>query len=146
MKKHRKLVQGDSLVYQKGNMVACIWHKRDVNILSTNVSYTEVEVLRYDWVCDGRYQVSCSVSLNVYNQFMAGVDRADQNRGYYRVLRKSRKYWRYSLYFALDVAINNAFILYDQTIAVMPIRYYSLLEFRIDIADQLIAGFNSRKK
>jgi len=128
-------------------MVACIWHdKRDVNISSTNVSHTEVEVLRYDRALGGHYPVPYPVSLNVYNQFKAGVDRADQNRGYYSVLRKSRKYWRYLFYVVLDVAINNAFILYDQTIAVKPIRRYSLLEFRLDLADQLIAGFSSRKK
>ena len=46
-----------------------------------------------------------------YNKNMGGVDLNDQQRNYYAVGRKSRKWWRYLLWFLVDVSIVNAHIL-----------------------------------
>ena len=40
-----------------------------------------------------------------YNKNMGGVDLNDQQRNYYAVGRKSRKWWRYLLWFLVDVSI-----------------------------------------
>ena len=50
------------------------------------------------------------------------------------------------LSFVFDALVNNAFILYDKCVTVKPKRRYALLGFRLNLADQLIAGFSSRKK
>ena len=77
---------------------------------------------------------------------MGGVDNADQMRDYYSTVKKLRKYWRYLLSFVFDASVNNAFILYDKCVTVKPKRHNAPLDFRLDFADQLIAGFSSRKK
>ena len=46
-----------------------------------------------------------------YNKNMGGVDLSDQQRQYYAVGRKSCKWWRYLLWFFIDVSIVNAHIL-----------------------------------
>ena len=52
--------------------------------------------------------VPCPESIIHYSQFMGGVDRRDQLRGFYRCKSKSRKYYKYFLF---NVEITNAYIL-----------------------------------
>ena len=59
-----------------------------------------------------RVPVSCPQAIISYNEFMGGVDRGDQLRGYYSCRTKSRKFYKYIFYFLLDVTITNAFVLY----------------------------------
>ncbi|BFZ19914.1 hypothetical protein BsWGS_22953 [Bradybaena similaris] len=141
-----KMKQGDHVVFQKEHLIATVWHdKRDVFMLSTNTSHTLDSVQRWDRQFRDRNVVPCPAVIRLYNQCMGGVDKADQMRGYYSTLKKCRKYWRYLLCFVFDSAVNNAFILFEQT-AAKPSRRYSLLDFRLDLSEQLIAGFCSRKK
>ena len=49
------------------------------------------------------------VVAHQYNQFMSGVDLADQLRQYYSAGRRSKKYWKYIFWFLVDVSICNAF-------------------------------------
>ena len=42
---------------------------------------------------------------------MGGVDRNDQLRGYYNIEVKSRKFYKYLFYAAMDVAITDTFIM-----------------------------------
>ena len=45
---------------------------------------------------DGHVEnVTCPLSIQLYNSYMGGVDRADQLRGYYRVRMKSHKFYRF---------------------------------------------------
>ena len=147
MKHHRKLAKGQHLVFQKDGMLASIWHdKRDVNLLSTNCSHGDDGVPRWDRLQRDRLIVPCPTVVRLYNEHMGGVDTADQMRGYYSTVKKSHKYWRYLMSFVFDACINNAFILFDKTVLVKPKTRYALLDFRLDLADELIGGFSSRKK
>ncbi|KAK7089368.1 hypothetical protein V1264_025076 [Littorina saxatilis] len=147
MKQHRKLTKGQSLVFQKDNTLASVWHdKRDVNFLSTNCSNEDNSVLRWDRTQQARVAVPCPSVVKLYDQHMGGVDNSDQMRGYYNTVQKSHKYWRYLMSFVFDACINNAYILYDQTVLDKPKTRYALLDFRLDLADHLIGGFSSRKK
>ena len=56
--------------------------------------------------------VPCPEAVIFYNEFMGGVDRGDQLRGYYSCRTKSRKFYKYIFYFLLDVSITNAFVMY----------------------------------
>ena len=51
------------------------------------------------------------ININ-YNNKMGGVDRNDQLlRGYYDIEVKSRKFYKYLFYAAMDVAITDTFIM-----------------------------------
>ena len=85
-----------------------------VKTLSTNCQPNEKgAVLRHQK--DGsRTTVTCPVAIAKYNQFMGGVDRNDQTRQYYHVHLKGRKYYKYIFWFAFEVSIANAYVLYTR--------------------------------
>ena len=49
-----------------------------------------------------------------YNLHMGGVDKMDQSRSYYGVVRSSKKYWKHILFNIFNIAIINIFILFKQ--------------------------------
>ena len=51
----------------------------------------------------------------IYNQFMNGVDLADQYTKYYSFVRKSKKWWKKVCFWLLEVATVNSYILYKST-------------------------------
>ena len=76
-----------------------------------------------------------------YNKNMGGVDLNDQRRNYYAVGRKSRKWWRYLLWFLVDVSIVNGHILETEA---QNHRSRPQLQFRVELAKTLIGEFSSR--
>ncbi|KAL9976895.1 hypothetical protein ACROYT_G014236 [Oculina patagonica] len=76
-----------------------------------------------------------------YNKNMGGVDLSDQQRQYYAVGRKSRKWWRYLLWFFIDVSIVNAHFLECQA---DNHRSKTQLKFRLELLKMLIGDFSSR--
>ena len=78
-----------------------------------------------------------------YNQYMGGVDLNDQLRSYYSSGRSGAKWWRYFLWFILDVAIINAMILEHLSPLQLSPRCHSL---KLDLAKQFIGGFCGRKR
>ena len=92
-----KLQRGESKFQQRGNLVVTMWRDRKlVYIMSTNVSPTATTTVKYR-AKDGHVEnVICPLSIQLYN-YIGGVDRADQLRGYYRVWMKSQKFYRFVL-------------------------------------------------
>ncbi|CAI9721083.1 Hypothetical predicted protein [Octopus vulgaris] len=77
---------------------------------------------------------------------MGGVGKSDQYRAYYPVGRPGKKWWRYILWFLVNLTIVNAHIVYVKSHKVPPPpKDYDHLKFRVDIASQLREGFSSRK-
>ena len=73
---------------------------------------------------------------------MGGVDHSDQMRQYYDTSRRANKWWRYLLWFCLDVSIVNAHILM-QIADNHP--NFTQLQFRIEMVKMLIGDFSSRQ-
>ena len=47
-----------------------------------------------------------------YNEFMGGVDHGDQLLSYYGFSHRTLKWWRRALFYLVEVAIVNAYIMY----------------------------------
>lgn len=83
---------------------------------------------------------------------MNGVDRADQLRSTYSIVRKAAKWWKYLFWFMVDVAICNALILMKEslnhilTMNSAKRRERNQLEFRKKLAHQLIGDFWGKRK
>ena len=70
------------------------------------------------------------------------MDRNDQLRGYYNIEIKSRSIIKYLFYAALDIAITNAFAMSK---FFPSLKKKNLKEFRVQLANELIGNYNSRK-
>ena len=75
---------------------------------------------------------------------MGGVGHFDQLQERYEIGRRSRKWWHRILYFLIDLAIGNAFILWK--VSRKNLGPQDQLYFRLRLARQLISGFSSRER
>lgn len=87
--------------------------------------------------------VKCPLPILQYTARMGGVDRFDQQRGWYSVSRRSRKWWMRLFFFLIDAALVNSYILYSSVAAGNAV---STLQFRSTLFRQLVAGFSARKR
>ena len=136
---------GEMRQAQKGTMLVTVWlDKRQVAVLSSNCSPGDVvPVQRRSKQPPHSVEVRVPSAIHTYNKRMGGVDLSDQLRAYYPSGRSCKKWWRFVLWFLLDVAICNAFLLYGMTHST---RNRTQLQFRLDLAKQLIGGFCGRKR
>ena len=138
--------RGDSMTQQAGNLVVTVWQdNKPVSILSTNAQATPPLTVQRRQKDGTRKEVACPEAIVLYNKYMGGVDKGDQNRGYYHVRLKSRKMYKYIFWFLFDVTINNTFIVHQ--FAPSSGRKHRLLkDFRVQLARELIGDYCSRKQ
>ncbi|XP_050301509.1 piggyBac transposable element-derived protein 4-like [Anthonomus grandis grandis] len=80
-------------------------------------------------------KVPCPKALADYNANMNFVDKFDQNLSYYKIDRKSHKWWHRIFFFFLDAAVVNAFVLYKG----LQLPPLSMKDFRRSIIEGLVA-------
>ena len=143
---HLRMERGEHAFCQRGDLVASVWmDKKPVTMLSTlaqaDVTHTAQRRQR-----DGtKLSVQCTDAVVLHNRYMAGVDKGDQLRQYYRVRIKCCKNYKYIFWFLFDVAITNSYILSLFTPTSMPLSHQQLKTFRMKLADQLVGSYNTRK-
>ena len=136
-----KLRPGQKVISQKGNVIFTKWHdKRDVSILSTNCNPLAADIVVNR---NNDQQVTKPAVVDMYNKNMGGVDLADQLRQYYSVGHSSRRWYRYIFWFLIDLSICDSFILYNNYRLGQGQRKVKQLNFRINLAKQLIGSFSS---
>ena len=116
---------------------------KTVSVLSTNSQPNSEVTISHRQKTGTKVDIQCPEGVQLYNLFMAGVDKNDQLRGYYAVRTKSTKIYKYIFWFIFDVAIVNAFILYQRVPTVG--KKLTLKEFCVELAKQMIGTYNSRK-
>ncbi|KAJ8321519.1 hypothetical protein KUTeg_000931 [Tegillarca granosa] len=138
------LVRGETEQRQHGNLVATVWNDSNyVYILSTNSN-----PVGDGPVCRRSRGGRCQEFLRPppvesYQKLMAGVDRAN-HRSKNPVGHPSKKYWKFFFNFILEICLTNAFLIFCRTPGNND--KYDLLDFRLDIANQLINNFSCRKR
>lgn len=138
--------RGDSITQQAGNLVVTVWQdNKPVSILSTNAQATPQHTVQRRQKDGSRNEVTCPEAIVLYNKYMGGVDKGDQNRGYYQVRLKSRKMYKYVFWFLFDVTIVNTFIL-KQFAPGSGRRRQLLKAFRVQLARELIGDYCGRKQ
>lgn len=127
----------------KGRLSAVKWmDSKPVYLITNYFSPKDTTIVMRKNKDGTRQKVSCPRVVAEYNRIMGGVDRFDQLHERYSVGRRSTKWWHRILYYLIDMAIVNAFILRNVSRRIKTDQ----LSFRINLARQLISGFTSKKR
>ncbi|XP_069105174.1 piggyBac transposable element-derived protein 2-like [Argopecten irradians] len=142
------LRRGETQQLQHDNLVATVWKdKKLVHLMSTTSDPVGDDPVVRRLRGGAMAEFVRPPPVTAYHKYMGGVDRHMQHRAKYPVGIPSKKYWKYFVNFMLEVSVINAFLIYKNTPGVqLPSARYSLLDFRMDLAQQLIGGFSSRKR
>lgn len=135
----KALRKGESKFYRHGNLVASVW-KDTVCFLSTQSNPVGDETVNRKQRDGTIIQVPTVPAAISYNKNMGGVDLNDQQRNYYAVGRKSRKWRCYLLWFLIDVSTVNGHILET---AAENHRSRPQLQFCVKLAKTLVGEFSS---
>ena len=145
LKKDKDMKRGDSDFREANGIYALKWmDNKSVLLLSTitdprETAFTE----RREKAKKEKTKVTCPTLVGDYNTYMGGVDLMDQKKVSYEVDRRSRiKYYLRPFHDILDIAINNAYILYQK---LNPGTKIKSLDFRRSVARGLVGTFTSRK-
>ena len=142
-----KLRQGEKVCAQRGKVVFTKWHdKRDISFLSTNVLPSEPSRAVQRRRNGRNFNIDKPRVADVYTSYMGGVDRADQLRSFYFTGYSSRKWYRYIFWFLFNLSICNAFVLESMYRNNRGQRKRAMINFRIDLAKQLINDFSQRQR
>ena len=145
LKEKSKLERGQHLYKTKGQLAAIKWQdKRPVTMLSTGFDPTETMQIQRTNKDGTKSMFSCPIAVARYNAIMGGVDRFDQLRGCYAIGRRSVKWWHRILFYLIDMAVVNSFILW--TVNRDSDMSFDQLTYRLRLARQLIGDFTSRKR
>ena len=145
--KHVTLEKGNFAFCQRGDLVASVWmDKKPVTMLSTLAQADVTHAAQRKQKDGSRVSVQCTDAVVLYNKYMAGVDKGDQLRQYYRVRTRCQKPYKYIFWFLFDVAVTNSFILSLFAPTTIPLSHQHLKTFRLQLAEQLVGTYNSRKR
>ena len=110
--KNNRLQRGQSIFRRKGDVLLQIWQsKREVRMISNIHSSELLESSNTDWHTNTKImKPKCVIE---YNNYMKGVDRADQYLLYYSILRKTRKWTKRAVMYLLNCAFFNSYLVYN---------------------------------
>ena len=128
------------------NMAAVRWKdNKIVNVLSTFAGKEPVQkVKRYSQEAKKRIDIPQPKVVHVYNRYIAGVDRLDQNLEAYMINLRSKKWWWPLFRFCIDVAINNAYQLYRIRQLNEGESRMDALEFRREIVETYYKNYKTK--
>ena len=116
------------------NVIVVAWRDNKVVCLASNSAGNAPvsSVSRWSRQQKQRVNVSQPNIVRVYNGTMGGVDRSDQNVSLYRIAMRTKKWWWPLFAHTVDLAMQNAWLLYRKTPSYHE-RPLDLLAFRRDV-------------
>lgn len=139
------LKRGEYQFQTKGPVAATKWmDSKPVCMLSTAHNPMECSSVQRRNKDGSKESIRCPKVVSVYNEKMGGVDHFDQFRERYEIGRRSVKWWHRIMYFLIDLAIVDGYVLW-QTPREKD-KKQDQLSYRLRLARQLINGFSSRKR
>jgi DNA excision repair protein ERCC-6 len=102
---------------QKSGILIVRWNDNSVVTIASNCHGVEPlgQAHRWSQAAMARTTISQPNLIHQYNSNMGGVDRMDQNISQYRISIRSKKWWWPFFAYCLDVAMQNAWLIYRQT-------------------------------
>lgn len=119
------------------------WHDNNsVNIATNNLSLKPLHhVSRYSQKENKRILIEQPHPIHLYNSYMGGVDRCDENISYYRTAIRGKKWYFCLIAYCLDLSVQNAWHLHK-----LQGGSYDQLKFRRQIAITFLQSNSIKKK
>ena len=138
LKVNTKLEVGQYQFAVHDELVAVLWHdRRDVYVMSTAHNTSVTRVMKRPKGCREKQLLPCPTCIADYNNFMGGVDLADQNLSYYSLTqRKTIKWWKKVFWRLIDLCIVNGWIIFRSNFPESIIK--SQRAFRHELICQLV--------
>lgn len=138
--------RGDSVAFKKDGLSVTAWNDNNVVlVLHNNSSSDPVRCERQ--VGRNRQMIPQPKAIADYNRFMNGVDLHDQMRKKYSCGRASKKYWKYLMWFIIDCARTNAYIIFrEASERTLRRKRFTQLDFVTELGESLIGNFCGRKR
>lgn len=157
-----KLSPGEFYQCQRGNLVATVTRDtKVVSCLSSNsapgiVGISPGRQQQHEWEVDSdggggvSFGVPHPLPLLLYQENMRGVDLCDQLRECYQVGRPCKKWWRYFLWFYVNLCIVNAYVILRESRGGAPPagcngKQFTQRHFRVRLAQQLIGDYQGAR-
>lgn len=155
-----KLSPGEFYQCQRGNLVATV--TRDAKVVSCLSSNSAPGIVGIgpgkrdgegsDGDCSSLSSLGIArpLPLLLYQENMRGVDLCDQLRECYQVGRPCKKWWRYFLWFYVNLCIVNAYIILRESRSGAPPagfngKEFTQRHFRVRLAQQLIGDYQGAR-
>lgn len=155
-----KLAPGEFYQCQRGNLVATV--TRDAKVVSCLSSNSAPGIVGIgpgkrdgegsDGDCSSlsSFGIARPLPLLLYQENMRGVDLCDQLRECYQVGRPCKKWWRYFLWFYVNLCIVNAYIILRESRSGAPPagfngKEFTQRHFRVRLAQQLIGDYQGAR-
>lgn len=100
-------------------IIAAKWHDNSIVTILSNCHgldpVTKVDRIGFVDKKRAKIQVDCPAIIKMYNKYMGGVDRFDENVDSMRVALRGKKWWFPLFAFGLDAACQNAWLIKRQS-------------------------------
>ncbi len=128
------------------NVTVVHWHDNSVVTLASNCYGVEPVMKARRWSAAEKkfVEVPQPHVVHTYNVGMGGVDRMDQNVSCYRISIRSKKWWWPLFAYMVDVAVQNAWILYKRCPSFRN-RPLALLDFRREISQVYLKRISAER-
>ncbi|XP_015215521.2 piggyBac transposable element-derived protein 4-like [Lepisosteus oculatus] len=146
-----RLAPGEFFQCQHGNLLATVLRDtKVVSCLSSNAAPGIVGISQGKQRDGAAGGVPRPLPLLLYQEHMRGVDLCDQLRECYQVGRPCKKWWRYFLWFYLNICIVDAFIVLRESRGGAPPpgfggKQFTQRHFRVRLARQLIGDYQGAR-
>ena len=97
---------------------------RNVHILSNFHDPNELDKVQRKQKDGSRKSYPCPTSIRDYNANINALDKFDQLMSSYKLDRRSRKWWHRIIFYFLDAAVINSYILNKQLNNNMPLKEF----------------------
>ena len=148
----KKVPHGTGYYLRDGDLVDVCW-RDNKPVLALSVSYpghqSDTKVTRKvgSSASTAAWQeIFRPLIIQNYNQFMGGVDKSDEFLAYHNILRKTVRYWKTLFYHLIDIAVVNAFVIYNIKATKMGAKTVTENDFRDTLVLQIIEKYGRHKR
>ena len=144
-----KMKRGEFKLFQATNypnLTACVWQDtKEVRFISVgaNPLVRDIRVARN--ASRNNLMVNQPFIAKLYGDHMSAVDKMNVYKNVYDFGRRSRRWPMYVFFWCFQVAVSNSFKLYKLTQRGLR-KTYCIIDFRIDLAKELIGNYSYRKR